>query len=186
MPTVILDRDGVINQDSEDYIKSADEWLPLPGSINAIAKLSQHGFRVVVATNQSGIARGLFDEYALAQMHHKLCSMVEEAGGTIDGIFYCPHSPEAGCDCRKPATGLLRQIESEFACDLAGSFFVGDSIKDLQAAQAWQCKPLLVRTGKGLSTESQLSEHALTQTPVLNDLSAAIDFILENASREVQ
>ena len=158
MHTVILDRDGVINQDSDSYVKSAEEWVPIAGSIEAMARLSRAGWRVVIATNQSGLARGLFDGAALAAMHDKLCGLVEAAGGKVDGIFYCTHGPDAGCECRKPGTGLLQQIEREFAVSLQGCWFVGDSLRDLQAAQRFGCQPVLVRTGKGLATERGLVE----------------------------
>ena len=158
MKIIVLDRDGVINEDSDDYIKSPEEWLPVIGSMEALAALKQRGYHVAVATNQSGLGRQLFDEIALANIHHKMCSMAEDNGGFIDGIFYCPHLPDAGCHCRKPATGLLEQIESELNVELAGSFFIGDSLKDLQAALAFNMQPVLVRTGKGLITESRLHE----------------------------
>ena len=174
MKVVVLDRDGVINQDSDDYIKTADEWIPVEGSIEAISALSTSGYRVMVATNQSGIGRKLFDEYALAQIHHKLCSLVEDAGGLIDGIFYCPHTPDQGCQCRKPATGLLQQIETEFECSLRGCTFVGDSYKDMQAALAFGCKPVLVRTGKGVQTEQRLREENLNEIPVYDNLACAV------------
>ncbi len=172
--TVILDRDGVINQDSDAYIKSDEEWVPIPGSIDAIAALSRAGFRIVVATNQSGIGRALFDEYALARIHHKMWSMVEEAGGFIDGIFYCPHTPNDQCDCRKPGTGLLRQIESEFGISLAGAYFIGDSVKDVEAALAHGCRPVLVRSGKGLTSELALRSSGVLDLAVFDDLAQAI------------
>ena len=179
MKTIVLDRDGVINQDSDDYIKSAEEFVPIVGSIEAIANLSAAGFRVFIATNQSGLAQQFFDEDILSEIHHLLCSMVEQLGGGIDGIFYCPHHPDDNCSCRKPGTGLLEQIESEFACELAGSYFVGDSLKDIQAAQAFGCKPILVRTGKGTLTESVLRSNAVSDVPVYESLSSAIADILE-------
>ena len=178
MKIVVLDRDGVINQDSDLYIKSADEWLPIDGSIDAIAKLSQSGYKIAVATNQSGLGRDLFDEYALAQIHHKLCSLVEDSGGIVDGIFYCPHLPDESCSCRKPATGLLTQIEQEFSTTLNQSFFVGDSYKDVQAAISFGCKPVLVRTGKGLATEQRLQQEGLSDVAVYDDLAAAAIQIL--------
>ncbi len=154
--TLILDRDGVINHDSADFIKSAKEWIPIPGSIEAIALASQAGWRVVVATNQSGVGRGLFDEFALAHMHEKLARLVEDAGGSVAGVFYCPHAPDAGCDCRKPKAGLLSAIAETFECDLSGSPLVGDSLRDLEAAVSAGCTPILVRTGKGANTEAAL------------------------------
>ncbi|PCI77424.1 MAG: D-glycero-beta-D-manno-heptose-1,7-bisphosphate 7-phosphatase [SAR86 cluster bacterium] len=178
MKIIVLDRDGVINQDSDDYIKSAEEFIPIEGSISAIARLCAAGFKVVVATNQSGLSRKFFDEDQLSEIHHLLCSLVEEAGGIIDGIFYCPHHPEEDCSCRKPKTGLLEQIENEFACELQGCYFVGDSLKDIEAARAFDCKPILVLTGKGLITEQSLCEMNDVSVPTYDDLAIAVSHIL--------
>ncbi|MFT4817128.1 MAG: D-glycero-D-manno-heptose 1,7-bisphosphate phosphatase [Pseudohongiellaceae bacterium] len=178
MKIIVLDRDGVINHDSNDYIKSAEEFLPIDNSIFAIARLCAAGFKVVVATNQSGLARKYFDEEQLSEIHHLLCSMVEEAGGVIDGIFYCPHHPDEDCSCRKPRTGLLQQIEKELECRLQGCYFVGDSMKDLEAALAFDCNPILVRTGKGLITEQLLIESNDLSVPTYDDLSTAVSHIL--------
>lgn len=175
MKLIILDRDGVINQDSDDYIKSVDEWIPIPGSIAAIARLSQAGYTIVVATNQSGIARQLFDEYELAAMHQKLSELVEKAGGTVDGVFFCPHGPDDGCDCRKPKTGLLTQIECEFGTSVQGAPFVGDSIKDIVAARLAGCLPVLVRSGKGEQTLLAATESELADVPVYENLYAFAD-----------
>jgi len=172
---IVLDRDGVINEDSTDYIKSEDEWMAIPGSVEAIARLNGAGYDVVIATNQSGLARGLFDEIALARIHQRLIDTVESVGGHITGIFFCPHAPGGGCDCRKPGTGLLRAIEEELGASLAGAAFVGDSLKDLQAAQAWHMQPVLVRSGKGRQTESQLSDAGFGAVPVYDDLLAVVD-----------
>lgn len=164
MTCIVLDRDGVINEDSSDYIKSADEWIPIEGSLEAIATLTASGYRVAIATNQSGLARGLFDEYALANIHQKLCASVEDMGGFVEGIFYCPHGPDESCSCRKPGTGLLTRIEQELGVCLAGQTFVGDSLTDLQAAQSFHMRAVLVRTGKGVKTERQLqslTDHAV-------------------------
>ncbi len=179
MKIIVLDRDGVINQDSDEYIKSAEEFIPIEGSIEAIAKLSNAGYTVTIATNQSGLARAYFDEEALSEMHHLLCSMVEAAGGSIDGVFYCSHLPIDNCACRKPKTGLLEQIEKEFSCQLEGSFFIGDSLKDIQAARAFGCYPVLVRTGKGLITERSLLSEAANDVRVFDDLSSAVVGILD-------
>ncbi len=178
MKIIVLDRDGVINQDADDYVKSAEEFIPIDGSINAIAQLCSNGFKVVIATNQSGLARNYFDEEQLSEMHHLLCSMVEGVGGLIDGIFYCPHHPDDDCSCRKPKTGLLEQIEDEFSCELKGSYFVGDSLKDIQAAQTFGCKPILVRTGKGLLTEKVLADQNSSLVPVHDNLARAVSEIL--------
>ncbi len=181
MQTIVLDRDGVINADSDDYIKSPDEWLPIPGSLDAIALLHSNGFRVAIATNQSGIARGLFDGESLAAIHHKMCSMVEEADGFIEGIFFCPHGPDDQCECRKPKTGLLKQIEAEFECVLPGAIMIGDSLKDLQVASSYGLLPVLVRTGKGTSTESQLESRGMSDIPVFDNLYDAVSqFVLAN------
>ena len=177
-PLVILDRDGVINEDSAEYIKSVDEWLPIPGAITAIADLSRAGFRVAVATNQSGLARGYFDELTLALMHEKLHALVEAEGGQIDGIFLCPHGPDEGCACRKPATGMLEQMEHEFASPVAGAWFIGDSLKDLDCALAKGCQPALVLTGKGQQTLASLNATRRSTTPVFPDLKAAAAHIL--------
>ena len=179
MKVVVLDRDGVINADSAEFIKTADEFQPMPGSIEAIAKLHKNGFKIFVATNQSGLGRKLFDKDTLAQIHHKLCSMVEEMGGFIEGIFFCPHLPEDNCACRKPNTGLLEQIESEFDCSITGSYFVGDSLKDIQAAKAFGCFPILVSTGNGVVTRSLLGENGYDDVRLAVDLAAAVDYIIE-------
>ena len=179
--TIVLDRDGVINKDSPDYIKSHEEWIPLPGSLEAISSLHQAGFQVIVATNQSGLARGLFDEFELAKMHHKFCSMVEEEGGFVSGIFYCPHSPDDECECRKPNTGMLVQAEIELGVSLNGSPFVGDSLKDLQAAMAHRMNPILVRSGNGSKTEQQIDGTNLSHVPVYDDIQQAVADILDEA-----
>jgi D-glycero-D-manno-heptose 1,7-bisphosphate phosphatase len=183
MPVLVLDRDGVINEDSDDYIRSLVDWHPIPGALEAVAALSRAGYRIAVATNQSGLGRGYFGLDALEKIHAELCRRVEEQGGRIDGIFYCPHRPGAGCRCRKPATGLLEAIERELQQPLAGCYFIGDSLKDLQAARAFGCRPILVTTGKGMDTLEQLrsgvaglEDHA--GIPVYDDLAAAAQAIL--------
>ena len=170
---IVLDRDGVINRDSDDYIKSAEQWTPLPGSIEAIARLSSAGVKVAVATNQSGIGRGLFDEAALTQMHNKLRGLVADAGGSIAAICHCPHRPDEGCECRKPATGLLEQIEEQLGQPLVGCVFVGDTIKDVQAALAYRMQPVLVRTGKGAAAEKELASLA-EKVPVFDSLADVV------------
>jgi len=176
---VILDRDGVINEDSDDYIKSVDEWIPLPGSIDAIAKLSRAGFDVVVATNQSGLGRGLFTLDDLEAMHQKLVGLVEDAGGRIAGIFYCPHVPEDDCDCRKPKPGLIDAIAEVMGEAVVGCPIVGDSLRDLQAGTARGCKPILVTTGKGAQTLTKLGADPIcSATIVVADLAAAADHII--------
>jgi len=179
---IVLDRDGVVNEDSEEYIKSPNEWEPIKGSIQAIADLTANGFEIVIATNQSGLARGYFSEYDLANIHTKFLSLVEASGGFISAIFYCPHGPSAGCGCRKPKTGLLRKAETELKISLREEFFVGDSMKDLEAAQAFEMRPILVRTGKGRDTEADLCRTLRRSIPIFNDLSAAAKWIINSKS----
>ncbi|MBQ0720605.1 MAG: D-glycero-beta-D-manno-heptose 1,7-bisphosphate 7-phosphatase [Gammaproteobacteria bacterium] len=182
MTLIILDRDGVINQDSDDYIKSAQEWQPIPGSIDAIARLCRAGYRVAVATNQSGLGRGLFDLDDLEAIHDKMRELVESAGGHIAGIYYCPHLPAAGCNCRKPAPGLLDAIAEDFSTPLTNVVFIGDSLKDLQAGVARRCRPILLRTGKGAAYEKQLADETnvlIRSAQVYDDLSSAVDSLLE-------
>ena len=169
---VVLDRDGVINQDSREFVKSVDEWLPLPGSIDAVAALSNAGFTVAVASNQSGLARGLFVETDLSAMHRKLRELVEVAGGSIDLIVYCPHGPDDDCDCRKPKPGLLKQIGARFDHEMSGVPVIGDSLRDLEAARSIGARPILVRTGNGVSTSENLPS-VLCDVEIYDDLAAA-------------
>ncbi|HWK52866.1 MAG TPA: D-glycero-beta-D-manno-heptose 1,7-bisphosphate 7-phosphatase [Hyphomicrobiales bacterium] len=175
---VILDRDGVINEDSDDYIRSIDDWRPIPGSIEAIAQLSRAGFKVAVATNQSGIGRGYFDEYALAQMHELMHTLVEAAGGRIDALAYCPHLPTDDCTCRKPRPGLLDQLSEALQLPLAGAWLVGDTAKDMEVALSRQCRPILVLSGKGARTAATLDDFLRQHCVVLPDLGAAATYIL--------
>jgi D-glycero-D-manno-heptose 1,7-bisphosphate phosphatase len=149
---VILDRDGTINQDSDQYIKSPAEWKPIPGSLEAIARLTQGGWRIAVATNQSGIARGLFDMSTLNAIHAEMHRAVGQAGGRIDAIFFCPHAADSNCECRKPKPGLLREIGSRFGVELDGVPMIGDSLRDVAAAAAAGAQPWLVLTGNGRKT----------------------------------
>ncbi|MBK8338142.1 MAG: D-glycero-beta-D-manno-heptose 1,7-bisphosphate 7-phosphatase [Sterolibacteriaceae bacterium] len=162
MKLVILDRDGVINQDSDQFIKSPDEWKPIAGSLEAIARLNQWGYRVLVATNQSGVSRGLFDMDTLNAIHERMHRAVMQAGGRIDAVFFCPHSSEEKCDCRKPKPGLMRQIAERYNTDLAGVPTVGDSLRDLQSAVAVGAQPYLVLTGKGEKTRKEAELPAQT------------------------
>ena len=155
---VVLDRDGVINHDSDDYIKSPDEWEPLPGSLEAIALLCESGFTVVVASNQSGVGRGLYTLKTLEQIHEKMQAAVKQAGGDIAGIYVCPHRPDEDCDCRKPRPGLLRKIAESFSCNLTNVPFIGDKHADLIAAESVGARPILVRTGYGAMTENALPD----------------------------
>ena len=154
MKLAILDRDGVINHDSDQYIKSPAEWRPIAGSIEAIARLNQNGYRIAVATNQSGIGRGLFDMATLNAINDKMMELVFRQGGRIDALFFCPHTAVENCNCRKPRTGMLEEIAARFHTDLKGVPFVGDSLKDLQAAEAVEAQPILVLTGKGAKTRN--------------------------------
>ncbi len=172
---VVLDRDGVINRDSVDFIRSPDAWVPLPGSIDAIARLTGSGFAVVVASNQSGIGRGLFTLDTLAAIHRRMSDAIEAAGGRLAGIFICPHAPDAGCDCRKPRPGLMRQVEATFGCSLAGRPVIGDSERDLRAAQAVGARAILVRTGNGVETEARLARDETLE--VYDDLAAVADIL---------
>ncbi|WP_323846122.1 D-glycero-beta-D-manno-heptose 1,7-bisphosphate 7-phosphatase [Microbulbifer magnicolonia] len=185
MAIIVLDRDGVINCDSDAYVKSADEWIPLPGSIEAMAELSRAGHQLVIATNQSGLALGLFDLDDLEAMHAKMRALVEDAGGEIAAIFYCPHGPDDNCRCRKPRAGLLDAIEAEFDTSLHGCYMVGDKLKDLQTALAKGCNPVLVKTGAGEQTLAQLirePDAELVSTAVFEDLSAFAEFFLQQAA----
>ena len=183
MPLIVLDRDGVINEDSEDYIRGLADWHPIPGSIEAMAALSRAGYSLAIATNQSGLSRGYFGLDELEAIHGELCRQVEALGGQVAGIFYCPHLPDAGCSCRKPGTGLLQAMEAELRESPRGAFFIGDSLKDLQAARAFGCRPVLVRSGKGELTEQLLQAvdpgvESPADIPVYADLAAAARAIL--------
>ncbi|HYG41629.1 MAG TPA: D-glycero-beta-D-manno-heptose 1,7-bisphosphate 7-phosphatase [Bordetella sp.] len=178
MKLIVLDRDGVINQDSDAFVKTPDEWIALPGSLAAIARLSQANYTVVVASNQSGLARGLFDIAMLNAIHAKLHRELAQAGGVIDAIFLCPHGPGEGCSCRKPLPGMYHDIASRYDADLAGVPAVGDSLRDLQAAAAAGCTPWLVLTGNGAKTrQGELP----AGTRIANDLSAVADALLQEA-----
>jgi D-glycero-D-manno-heptose 1,7-bisphosphate phosphatase len=175
-PCIILDRDGVINHDSDDYIKSPNEWQPIAGSLEAIARLTKANIKVLVATNQSGIARGLYDEGTLAKIHAKMTRLIVEKGGQLGGIFYCPHGPDDGCNCRKPLPGLVHQISDKLAIDPTNVPFVGDSVRDLVAAEAAGCQPILVKTGKG--ERSLASGKVGKHITVFNDLASFVDYWL--------
>lgn len=183
MKLVILDRDGVINYDSDEYIKSPEEFIPIPGSLQAIARLNRAGYTVVVATNQSGVARGYFSEEILRQIHSKLTRLLTEAGGKIEGIYYCPHGPDDNCDCRKPRPGLLKQILEKYPADIKSVPAIGDSLRDLQAALAVGAKPMLVKTGKGGRTLAKLAQYPqLKNTPVFDNLCDAVNYLLDPES----
>jgi D-glycero-D-manno-heptose 1,7-bisphosphate phosphatase len=173
---IILDRDGVINYDREQFIKSPDEWRPIPGSLEAIARLNHAGFRVVVATNQSGLGRRLLDTATLISIHEKLHKALSQVGGRIDAVFFCPHTADADCDCRKPKPGMLLDIGQRFGVELTGVPCIGDSLRDLQAAEACGAQPILVLTGKG---EKTLREGSFPKnTVIFPDLAFAVTALL--------
>lgn len=178
---VILDRDGVINQDSDDYIKSVDEWIPIPGSLEAIERLKKAGYLVTVATNQSGIARGFYDEGILQDIHNKMHDLLARRDINIDGVFYCPHGPWDNCSCRKPKPGLLYQIAKQFDINLSVTPFVGDSVSDIKAAEVANARPVLVRTGKGEYVMQDFLE--ANDVPVYDDLAHFVDDTLKNRSK---
>lgn len=177
MRLIILDRDGVINHDDPQHIRTPKAWRPIDGSLEAIARFTHAGWRVVVASNQSGIGRGLLDYGALFAIHDKMLRMAAELGGRIDGVFFCPHAPDAGCACRKPAPGLLREIGERLGADLASVPAVGDSWRDIQAAHAAGAVPILVRTGNGRATEEEHGEE-LEGVAVHDDLGTAAAALL--------
>jgi len=176
---VVLDRDGVINVDVPGrYVCSADEWIPIDGSLEAMARLNDAGFDIYVVSNQSGIGRGLFTERDLADMHAKLVRELANCGGQIAGWFYCPHTPDANCACRKPATGLLEAVAADVGSALQGAPFVGDKWSDLQAAHAMQMRGLLVGTGHGAQT---LQQHRAQITEYFSDLTAVADALIDGS-----
>jgi len=172
---VLLDRDGVINHDSDDFIKSPDEWLPIAGSLEAIALLNQHGYQVIVITNQSGVGRGHYSDATLTEIHLKMTRMVEAVGGKISHIYYCPHLPDAGCKCRKPKPGMLEQFGKDAWTALTDIYFIGDSLRDLQAGIAAGAKPLLVKTGNGAATLTNIPD---LNIPTFENLYDASQFII--------
>ncbi len=182
MKLIILDRDGVINEDSDDYIKSPDEWMPIPGSLDAIARLNHAGYMVAIASNQSGIARGYFSLETLAAMNVKMNDMLSTLGGRIDAMFYCPHGPKDGCDCRKPKPGLLTEIGNRFQVRLGDVLFIGDNINDVKAAQAAGAKPVIVRTGKGDQTAKMIEDQHFGDVPVYKDLNDVVNNLLQARS----
>lgn len=171
---VLIDRDGVINRDSDEYIKRVEEWVPLPGSLEAIADLTRAGFTVAVITNQSGVGRGLFSEETLASIHAAMQAAVEAAGGKIAGVFYCPHGPDAGCDCRKPEPGLLLQAARRFGVALDGVAFIGDKQSDVEAALAAGARPVLVGSGASAPDTATVERY--------RDLAAAAQVLIREAA----
>ena len=183
MKLVILDRDGTINEDSADYVKTVDEWTPLPGALDAIARLNHAGWHVVVASNQSGLGRGLFDVSTLNAMHAKMHNLLAAAGGRVDAVFYCPHGPDEVCRCRKPEPGLFEQIGERYGLDLRDVPVVGDSARDVLAGAAAGCEPHLVLTGKGAAYQGRsLPDTFPKGTRVHADLAAFADFLIARAT----
>ena len=183
MRLVILDRDGVINEDRDDHVKTPDEWVPIAGSLEAIARLHRAGYQVVVITNQSGIARGLTDVNTLNRIHVRMADYVRQNGGQIEAIFFCPHGPGDGCGCRKPRAGMYAELKDRLKSSLEGVPSVGDSIRDLEAAQEAGAQPILVRTGKGKTSVATLKNDppkGLEQVPVYSDLAEFVDALLAN------
>lgn len=178
MNWIILDRDGVINYDSDDYIKNPEEFVFIPGSLEAMVRLHRAGYRIAVATNQSGVARGYFDLATLQAIHDKLLNALAGQGAELAGIFYCPHGPQDECECRKPKPGLLQQIATVFELDLSGVPAVGDSLRDLQAARVVGARPILVRSGKGERTLAK--GEGLEGVAVYDDLAAVVDALLSD------
>ena len=172
---VLLDRDGVINHDSGDFIKSPDEWLPIDKSFEAIALLNKHGYQIVVITNQSGVGRGLYSDAILTDMHHKMTRMAAALGGEISHIYYCPHLPDAGCECRKPKPGMLLQFSQDANVALDDIYFIGDSLRDIEAGIAAGAKSILVKTGNG---EKTLAANPELNVPIFENLYDAAEYIL--------
>lgn len=177
MKYIILDRDGVINYDSNNYIKSPDEWIPIPGSLEAIAQLNRAGYHILIATNQSGVARGYYDLETLDKIHEKMQRELAAVGGCIDEIFFCPHHPDEKCTCRKPQPGLFYKMQEKYNLNLSDIYFIGDNLSDVQVARTVGCKPLFVLTGKGEQFIEQYPE--LKTVNFFQDLAEAVHFILE-------
>lgn len=179
---VILGRDGVLNEYRDDHVKAPEEWVPLPGALEAVARLNHAGWHVVVATNQSGIGRGMIDMASMNAVHAHMMQMLQRVGGRMDAVFFCPHTAEDECDCRKPLPGMMKQIGQRYGLDLAGVPMVGDTVRDLEAAVAAGCPAHLVRTGRAAAWDAAALERALQQAPgaaVHKDLAAFADFLLQ-------
>jgi len=178
MKLIILDRDGVINHDSDEYVKSADEWQPIDGSLEAIARLYHNGYRIIVVTNQAGLSRGKFNIEALNAIHNKMHGLVLQYGGSIEAVFFCPHSPEDKCECRKPNPGLYLEAAKKLRVRLNNIYAVGDKLSDIQAALAAGASPVLVRTGYG---QSEIDSGSVPDdVPVFDDLAAFVDYLLQD------
>jgi len=189
MRLAILDRDGVINEDSERHIRTPEEWVPIPGSLEAIARLCRAEYRVVVITNQSGVGRGLFSLDSMNKINARMFELISQKGGDVDALLFCPHAPDAGCDCRKPRPGLFHELARRLKVNLTGIPAVGDSIRDMQAALAAGAKPVLVRTGKGAETLEAIrdsDDERLKQVAVYDDLAAFVDYHMQgDAARAI-
>jgi len=178
MRLAILDRDGVINQDSEEFIKTPEQWVPIPGSLEAIARLCRAEYRVVIITNQSGVGRGLYTLDMMNKINMRMFELISQKGGEIDALLFCPHAPDAGCECRKPKPGLFHELARRLKVNLTGIPAVGDSMRDLEAAIAAGARPVLVRTGNGPQTLEAIrrgDDERLKQVPVYDDLAAFVD-----------
>ena len=181
---VILGRDGILNVYRDDHVKSPDEWEPIPNALEAVARLNHAGWHTVVATNQSGIGRGMIDMASINTVHQRMMQRLAEAGGRLDAVFFCPHTPEDDCDCRKPRPGLMKQIAQRYGIELRTVPMVADTLRDLQAAHAAGCEPHLVRTGRAAAlTDKQVVEivQQVPMTEVHDSLSEFVDFLLERA-----
>lgn len=189
MRLVILDRDGVINADSSEFIRTPEDWTPIPGSLEAIARLCRAEYRVVIITNQSGVGRGLYTLDVMNKIHARMLELIRQKGGEIDALLFCPHAPDFGCACRKPQPGMFNELARRLKVNLNGVPAVGDSSRDLDAARAAGAQPVLVQTGKGvetLDTIQQGDDEALRQVPVFDDLAAFVEHhMLGNASRAI-
>lgn len=189
MRLVILDRDGVINEDTGDFIKVPEQWVPVPGSLEAIARLRRAEYRVVIITNQSAVGRGLFTIDMMNKVHMRMFELIRQKGGEVDALLFCPHAPESGCGCRKPEPGLFHELARRLKVNLTGIPAVGDSLRDLRAAIAAGAQPVLVRTGKGEQTVEavrQCGDERLNQVPVYDDLASFVDHhMLDDDSRAV-
>lgn len=182
MTFIILDRDGVINYESVEYIKSPAEWLPIPGSLEAIAQLNRAGFRVLIATNQSGVARGYYDIDMLDSIHEKLMRELAAVGGYVEEIFFCPHHPDEKCPCRKPRPGLIHRMQEKYPLQLQETFFIGDSYVDMQVALSMGCRPILVMSGNGRVVAEKYAEE-LQAVPKFADLACAVEFVLSEKNK---
>ena len=185
---IVLDRDGVINFDSPDYIKSPEEWRPLPGSLEAIARLCREDYKVVIITNQSGIARGLYSINTLNRIHQKMLEKLQPLGGEISAIFFCPHGPGDGCQCRKPMPGLFHELKNRLKCNLKNIYAVGDSLRDLEAAHSAGARPVLVQTGNGKRCKEDIdggkTDPAFREVPCYPDLAGFVDTLIESRSSQ--